>query len=297
MPATLQRHAINPVLKPNPLREWEALNVFNAAVTVKDGLWFMHYRAQGLDFVSRIGCAVSTDGLHWNKLEEPILVPQTPLEGRGVEDPRVTYLEDEGAYIMAYTAYSRRGEITPCFARSTDLIRWERLGSLVQGEDNKDHVLFPRKIGGKYVTFHRRPPSIWLAESEDLKTWTNHRVALEPRSEDAWDGLRVGASGVPIYTPEGWLIIYHAYNDAHEYRLGAALLDLNDPGRVISRAKGFLLQPEEPWEIKGDVPNVVFSCANPVVDGVVYVYYGGADRVIGLATMTLSDLLDFARNG
>ncbi|HEX2863033.1 MAG TPA: glycosidase [Deinococcales bacterium] len=297
MPAKLVRHAVNPVLYPDPLKPWEALNVFNAAVVERDGLWFMHYRAQGVDFVSSIGLAVSTDGLSWNKLERPVMVPETPLEGRGVEDPRVTYLEDEDRYVMAYTAYSKKGEITPCFATSRDLIRWERLGPLVQGEDNKDHVLFPKKVNGKYLSFHRRPPSIWLAESDDLKTWTNHRVVMEPTGGDAWDGNRIGAGGVPIHTPEGWLIVYHAYNQDHVYRLGAAILDLNDPTKVLHRSKGFLIEPSEPWEIKGDVPNVIFSCANPVVDGTVFVYYGGADRCVGLATISLADLIDFAKNG
>jgi predicted GH43/DUF377 family glycosyl hydrolase len=98
---------------------------------------------------------------------------------------------------------------------------------------------------------------------------------------------------VPIETAEGWLIVYHGYEESHTYRLGAALLDIDDPTKVLARPTGHLLEPREVWEIRGDVPNVVFSCANPVVDGIVHVYYGGADRVIGLATVPLADLLDF----
>jgi predicted GH43/DUF377 family glycosyl hydrolase len=167
---------------------------------------------------------------------------------------------------------------------------------LVTGEDNKDHVLFPRKIGGRYVTFHRRPPAMWIAYSDDLRRWGGFRVAMKPRRGN-WDCRRIGACGVPIETGHGWLVVYHAYDTAHVYRFGVCLLDLEDPTRVIARPKPFIMQPEEVWEIKGDVPHVVFSTANPVVDGTVYVYYGGADRVIGLATCHLDELLAFARAG
>lgn len=289
----LKRHPASPILKPDPLNEWEALNVFNCAVVYHNGLFHMLYRAQGVDYVSRIGYAVSADGVHFNRLREPVLSPQDEWETRGMEDPRVTYLEDEGRFIMAYTAYSPKG-ITPMFAESTNLITWRRIGPLVVGEDNKDHVLFPRKIRGRYVSFHRRPPAIWIAWSDDLVEWRDFQVVMEPR-QDNWDCKRVGAGGVPIETEYGWLVLYHAYDYNHVYRLGACLLDLEDPTRVIARPRPFLLQPEETWEIKGDVPNVVFSAANPVVDGTVYVYYGGADRVIGLATCSLEELLDWVR--
>lgn len=289
----LKRHPANPILKPNPTSEWEALNVFNCAVVHHNGLFHMLYRAQGVDYVSRIGYAVSADGVHFNRLREPVLSPQDEWETRGVEDPRVTYLEDEGRFIMAYTAYSPKG-ITPMFAESTNLITWRRIGPLVVGEDNKDHVLFPRKIRGRYVSFHRRPPAIWLAWSDDLVEWRDFQVVMGPRPGN-WDCKRVGAGGVPIETEYGWLVLYHAYDYGHVYRLGACLLDLEDPTRVIARPRPFLMQPEETWELKGDVPNVVFSAANPVVDGTVYVYYGGADRVIGLATCSLEELLDWVR--
>ncbi len=287
----LQRHPENPILKPDPLNEWEAYNVFNCGVVHHNGLFHMFYRAQGLDYVSRIGYAVSQDGVHFNRLQQPVLVPQEKWETRGVEDPRITYLAGEHRFIMAYTAYAPTG-ITPMFAESTNLITWQRIGPLVTGEDNKDHVVFPRRIGQRYVTFHRRPPSIWLAYSEDLSEWRDFQVVMEPRLE-SWDCKRVGGAGVPIETERGWLVIYHAYDHDHVYRLGVCLLDLDDPTQVIRRPREPILWPEELWEIRGDVPNVVFSCANPVLDGTVYVYYGGADHVIGLATCRLDDLIDF----
>lgn len=166
---------------------------------------------------------------------------------------------------------------------------------MVRGEDNKDHVLFPRKIRGKYFSFQRRPPSIGYALSDNLHSWELKGPILEPRP-GAWDNNRVGAGGVPIETDEGWLVIYHAYDQDHIYRLSACLLDLEKPWRVLHRAQGFFMEPREIWEQKGDVPNVVFSCANPLVNGTVYLYYAGADRMIGLATAKLADVIDFTKN-
>jgi predicted GH43/DUF377 family glycosyl hydrolase len=297
----LRRHPANPVLLPDPASTWETYNVFNPSVIHHNGLWHMHYRAQGLDWTSRIGYAVSLDGVHWNRLREPVLAPMDEREARGVEDPRVT--EIDGVFYMAYTAYGRSAAdgfaITPMFARSTNLLAWERLGPLVMGEDNKDHVLFPRQVGGRYIALHRRPPQIWLAESPDLCSWPaeHMRPLFGPRPDNGWDSKRVGGNGPPIETGAGWLMLYHAYDPQHVYRLGVALLDRDDPGRVLRRPRAFIFEPEELWEMRGDVPNVVFSCANPVVDGQVCVYYGAADHVIGLATCALDELLEFALTG
>jgi predicted GH43/DUF377 family glycosyl hydrolase len=296
----LNRHPANPLLLPDPASTWETYNVFNASVIRHQGLFHMHYRAQGLDWVSRIGYAVSLDGIQWNRLREPVLTPVGPLEARGVEDPRVTQID--GVFYMTYTAFglsqAKGFEITPMIARSENLIDWERLGPLVRGEDNKDHVLFPRKFNGRYVALHRRPPQVWLAESDDLLTWPEARMRpiFGPRPEGTWDNKRVGGNGVPIETDAGWLMLYHAYDQEHIYRLGVCLLDRDDPGRVLHRPRDPIFEPEEIWELKGDVPNVVFSCANPVVNGDVYVYYGAADHVVALATCRLDDLLQYAQN-
>ena len=307
MKLQLQRH-LQPVLLPDPNSTWETYNVFNPAVLYERGLFHMIYRAQGLDWISRLGYAVSADGVHWNRLREPVLSPCDATDSRGLEDPRVT--EIDGVYYMTYTAYGSvwrgKGEpthagggVTPMIARSTNLISWERLGSIVTGEDNKDHVLFPRRINSHYVALHRRPPQVWIAESNDLQHWPEDRMRpiLAPRAQTGWDGLRVGSGGVPIETEHGWLLIYHAYNEAHVYRLGVCLLDREQPDRVIRRPKDFIFEPQELWELRGDVPNVVFSCASPVVNDTVYVFYGAADHVIGLATCSLSDLIAYTLAG
>jgi predicted GH43/DUF377 family glycosyl hydrolase len=289
----LQRHPDNPILTPNPQHAWEALNTFNPGVIYHNGIFHMFYRAQGLDYTSRIGYAISEDGVHFKRLDQPLVTPQGEWETRGVEDPRITYLADEGRFIMAYTAFSPLG-ITPMFAESSNLLTWKRIGPLVKNEDNKDHVLFPRKIGGRYVAFHRRPPSIWIAFSDDLYQWEDFAVVFNPR-KDNWDSKRVGAGGLPVETEFGWLVIYHAYDFDHTYRFGACLLALDDPCQVLARPQEYIMEPEEIWELKGDVPRAIFSAANPVVDGTVYVYYGAADRVIGLATCSLMDLLEFVQ--
>lgn len=299
----LLRSSINPVLLPDPTSDWETYNVFNPAVILSQGLFHMFYRAQGLDWISRIGYAVSEDGFTWNRLRQPILVPQDASDARGVEDPRVTAIGNE--FIMAYTAYGTqpRGAgqigITPMFARSQNLVRWERIGPLVTGEDSKDHLVFPRKIGGAYLAFHRRTPVIWSASSNDLIHWPEEQMkpVFGIRPENGWDSVQVGSAGVPIETDYGWLFFYHAYDRFHTYRLGVCMLEQEDPTAVIHRPKEPIFEPNELWELRGDVPNVVFSCANVLVGDEVYVYYGGADHVIGLATAKLSDLIDFARFG
>ena len=306
----LQRHPANPILLPDPTSDWACYNVFNPAVIHHNGLFHMHYRAQGLDWVSRIGYAVSQDGVHWNRLRRPVLEPHDGSDSRGVEDPRVT--EIDGVFYMCYTAYGREfegpgepthagGGILPMIARSHNLITWERLGPIARGEDNKDHVLFPRKIRGRYAALHRRRPHVWLAYSEDLLRWPEQDMApiYGPRGDDpeAWDSRSVGSNGVPIETPEGWLCINHGYDADHVYRFGVILLDLDDPTKVLRRPKPAIFWPQELWELRGDVPNVVFSCANVVVGDQVYVYYGGGDHVIGLATCDLAELADYALNG
>lgn len=290
----LVRHPQGPLLYPNPLHRWEGMNVFNCAVTQHNGLFHMHYRAQGVDFISRIGYAVSVDGLHWNRMVDPVLSPHQGRDDyRGVEDPRVTPLD--GLFYMTYTAYGVNSYF-PMIARSENLITWEDVGPLERAQ-NKDHVLFPEKINGRYAILHRRSPNIWLAYSDDLRTWTDHQIIMEPRADNDWDSKSIGSNGLPIRTEYGWVLFYHGYGPDHVYRSSVALLDPDNPARVIHRPRGYIIEPEETWELKGDVPNVIFSCSNNVVGDELYFYYAGADRVVGLATAPWSDVVAFARRG
>lgn len=290
----LVRHPANPILYPDPCREWESRNVFNCAVTQHNGLFHMHFRAQGVDYTSRIGYAVSSDGLNWNRLEKPVFAPHNGRDDyRGVEDPRVTPLD--GTFYMTYTAYGANSYF-PMIARSDDLITWTDVGPLERAE-NKDHILFPEKIGGRYVILHRRNRHIWIGFSDDLIHWGDHQVLMSPRPENDWDSLSIGGNGLPIKTEHGWLLFYHGYGEPHIYRHSIALLDLDNPTKIIHRPKDFIIEPAETWELKGDVNNALFSCSNNVVGADIYFYYAGADRLIGLATASLADAIEFARHG
>jgi predicted GH43/DUF377 family glycosyl hydrolase len=289
-PLTLTRYPGNPVLVPSLVNEWETDNVFNAAVVEHEGLIYMLYRAQGLDRISRIGCAISTDGYHFNRMQEPVFVPEEDYEAFGVEDPRITKLD--GWFYMIYTAYSSLGTRVS-MARSRNLIAWERMGIILPDEDNKDAVLFPEKINGRYAMFHRRIPDMWLAYSDDLIHWTDHQIIMNPRP-GLWDGVRIGAGGPPFRTGDGWLCFYHGFAEERVYCLGLALLDLDDPSKVLKRQDEPILVPRAPWEVHGDVPNVVFTCGGVETDDEYLIYYGGGDHVMAVAAITKGEAMSLA---
>jgi predicted GH43/DUF377 family glycosyl hydrolase len=155
--------------------------------------------------------------------------------------------------------------------------------------DNKHACLFPEKIKGKWVMFHRIPPHIWIAYSDDLINWGDTGIVISPKKE--WEYFKVGGGAPPIKTNEGWLIIYHAVDREWNYSLGAAVADLNQPHKIIKRGKEPILVPHEEYEIKGDVPNVIFTCGAILKDDKIYLYYSGADTVMCVATTELSELL------
>jgi predicted GH43/DUF377 family glycosyl hydrolase len=203
------------------------------------------------------------------------------------------------------------GESYTGLLRSPDLRRFESLGLITpEGVDDRDGVLFPQKVGGRYLMMHRpstwtgpeygtEKPGIWLAWSDDLATWDygepGEHLLMTPRAE--WEGAKIGAGPPPVRTEEGWLVIYHGVDERYVYRVGAVLLDLEDPMRVIGRSEAPLMEPERTWEKQGVIPNVVFpTAAVPGRDGELLIYYGGADRVVGLATADLGRLLDHLRD-
>jgi len=294
MELTLKRHILNPLLSPKPHHTWESKYVFNCAVIKRNGLFHMIYRAQGEDMVSRLGYAISTDGVRFNRLESPVFGPASQWELYGVEDPRLT--EIDGKVYMLYTAYSPRG-VRVSMASTRDFIRWERYGVVIPDIDNKDAALFPEKINGKYVMFHRIEPDMYLAFSDDLIHWDNFVSIAGPR-KGYWDNLKIGVGAPPIKLEEGWLVLYHGVEKTARptYRLGFMLLDLNDPSKVIKRSEEPILEPVEDWEIFGGVPNVVFSDAMVEHDGKFYVYYGAADNHIALATIEKEEVLRWVRS-
>jgi predicted GH43/DUF377 family glycosyl hydrolase len=292
----LKRLSAKPVLSPRKENTWEAGAVFNCAAIMDGGLIHLIYRATDITsngsqgrYINSLGYATSHDGLTFERWDQPILTNEVEQELRGPEDPRVVELD--GTFYMMYTGYGGRfeGDYRICLASSPDLTHWTRLG-VVLDEPNKDAVLFPERIGGRYAMLHRRPPHIWLAYSDDLEHWSSHVPILEALPPSAWECVKIGAAGPPIKTPGGWLLIYHGVSAEYRYCLGAAMLDLEDPSRVLARQASPILEPELDWELTGHVPNVVFSCGQVIMDDELYVYYGGADTVIGVAAISMNDI-------
>jgi predicted GH43/DUF377 family glycosyl hydrolase len=293
----LERLSDTPVVVPDPAQPWERSATFNTAAIYDNGLFHLLYRATDIgchvrfgDYMNAIGYAVSTDGIHFRKLDKPVLAPgEHPQELRGAEDGRLVKIGD--TFHLIYTGFSNRfdRDYRICRATSKNLINWERHG-VVLDEPNKNSSLFPELIDGKYCLMHRRYPDIWIAWSDDLTTWYGHTKVLSPIPE-TWQDARVGIAGPPIKTPQGWFLMYHAARLAdNSYRLGAALLDLKDPSRVLARQAEPIIEPELAWEKVGFVPNVIFSNGHALKGDDLYVYYGGADTVIGVAAMRMSDV-------
>lgn len=287
----LKRYQGNPILKPKVYNEWESSLVFNPAAIYHNGLVHVFYRAMGVDNISRIGYAVSSDCFNFSRLDKPVFVPEGRLSTGGCEDPRVVRLEDK--FHMTYTAYSQDG-VRVALASTANFISWERLGVILPEINNKDAVLFPEKIAGRYVMFHRpmdeKPLSIWIAYSDDLVHWYDQEKVMAPQKGN-WDGLTIGANCPPLKTEKGWLLIYHGVDESSTYRLGVALFDLKDPRTLLHRHPEPILVPEEDYELRGEVHEVVFSCGACEVDGTYFIYYGAADRVVCVATIEKEELL------
>jgi predicted GH43/DUF377 family glycosyl hydrolase len=292
----LKRYSDQPIFLPKPVNHWEAAAVFNAAAILDNGLVHLIYRATDITsngskgrYINSLGYAVSKDGIHFNRLEQPILTNDVPQEARGPEDPRIVKIGD--TFYMMYTGYGGRfdGDYRICLGTSKNLIDWVRHGVMLD-EPNKDASLFPEKINGRFAMFHRRPPDIWIAFSEDLKNWVDHTVVMKVLPDSDWENIKIGISGPPIKTPHGWFLIYHGVSKKYGYSQGAALLDLDDPTKVLNRQPGPIMVPELEWELHGHVEKVTFSCGQVIINDEIYVYYGGADSAIGLATMKLSEI-------
>ena len=287
----------NPILKPIKHHQWESRYVFNPTVTLLRGQVHILYRAMGEDMISRLGYASSKDGYHIDeRLPSPVFEPANVNEKDGCEDPRITPLD--GRYIMTYTALRDRipcaFQIAMTSISKEDFFNkrwnWGERWLPFPGVRNKDAVIFPRRIDGRYVMYHRINPDICVAYSSDLRNWYDIKAVLEPR-HGKWDCVKVGAAGPPIEVNEGWLLIYHGVDAGRTYRLGVVILDKEDPERVIYRSKDPILEPNEDYECFGLVPNVVFSCGAILLNDKVLIYYGCADTVIGVATFNLNEII------
>ena len=223
-----------------------------------------------------------------------------PEELWGIEDPRITFVPELEAYVIAYTAFGKVGPGVS-LAKTKDFVHFEKLGLMMQPDD-KDAALFPRKFADNFLLIHRPVSSegadLWISESPALRTWGRAKLIIRARRGAWWDANKIGLSPPPIETPEGWLVLYHGvrtHASGSLYRMGVALLDLNDPCVLIRRGPSWIMGPEAPYERMGDVSNVVFPTGYTIgEDGdTIHLYYGAADTSVCLATGSVKHLLSW----
>lgn len=297
----------NPILRPIAEHAWEKRAVFNTAAIELNGTTHLLYRAQGDDNTSVIGYAATKNGIKiTERSPEPVYVAREEFEKRkggdtsGCEDPRLIKIGN--TIYMVYTAFNGvdawRAALTSISAKDFAAKKWDKWSKpqLVtpDGVQDKDGALFPEKIGGQYMFIHRIDPMICadLLDSLDFsKQRINRCIEIMGPRPGMWDSRKIGVAGPPIKTEKGWLLIYHGVSKTGTYRLGAVLLDLKNPSIVLSRSVDTIFEPVELYEKEGQVRNAVFSCGTTLRAGTLYIYYGGADTVIGVAKVPMKKLL------
>lgn len=330
----LHKYEHNPILTPHPAHAWENLAVCNPGVWYDNGTFYMLYRAAGDDpeHVIRFGLATSRDGIRFERVSDtPVFGPSADGPDSGcVEDPRIVKFDDDYYVTYAFRPFPPgqywkfahdevlcppQGAHAPHFlqrnmgnsalALTRDFRNFRRLGRVTESHlDDRDVILFPERIGGKYVMMHRpkqytgeaygvKYPSIWLKFSDDLLHWESQPSHLLLTGiEGSWQE-KIGGSTPPLRTEAGWLVLYHGveHGGLGYYRVGALLLDAADPLRILGRTHEPILEPELEFETQGFYNGCVFPTGNVILDGKLYVYYGAADRCIGLATCDVDRLI------
>ncbi len=303
----LTRHPDNPLLS---AFDWPYFvnTVFNAGATrLKSGQTLLLCRVEDCSGSSHLCVARSDDGVtNWRDDAEPTLAPDIehhPEEAWGIEDPRVVWVPELSKYAVTYTCYSPAGPGVS-LALTEDFREFERIGNVMPPED-KDATMLPRRVGDRWAMIHR-PVSpmagahIWMSFSPDLKHWGDHTLVVPARRGPWWDARKIGLSPPLIETDEGWLMMYHGVRMTPAgclYRLGLALLDLEDPTRCLMRGSRWMFGPEADYERSGDVADVVFPCGYTLGDDrdTINLYYGAADTSIALATGSISAMLDWLK--
>jgi predicted GH43/DUF377 family glycosyl hydrolase len=301
-----RRSPHNPILT-TAAWPYPAHTVFNAGATrLPDGTTLLLCRVEDRRGHSHLCAARSANGVDgWVVDPEPTLradPERYPEELWGIEDPRITFMEEIGKYAVAYTAFGRGGPGV-ALALTEDFRTFERYGLIMQPDD-KDAALLPRRINGEFALIHRpmheSGSHVWMSFSPDLRNWGSHKLVLRARQGAWWDANKIGLSPPLIETPEGWLMLYHGVRHTAAgslYRLGVALLSLEQPDVCIARGDEWIFGPETPYEIQGDVGYVAFPCGYTVdPDGdTINMYYGAADTSLALATGSIRQLLAWIR--
>ena len=304
----------NPIITPDKNHPWEAKATFNpAALRIKNTTHIL-YRTLSEDNTSYIGYASSRDGIHINeRSDDPVYVPRESFEMKkinnansGCEDPRLTKIGK--TIYMCYTAFDGIGPprvaITSISEKKflTHNWRWEKPFLITpSGYDDKDTCIFPEKLPDGYFFVHRIGSDIcgdYLKSLDFTKESMRKCIHILGPRLNSWDSSKVGITAPPIKTKYGWLLFYHGVSKSHGiYRVGAVLLSLKDPAIVLSRTTDPIFEPVEQYEKFGVINNVVFPCGIVEDHGLLYFYYGGADTVVGVATIEIDIVLKVLRHG
>ena len=295
---TVEWSSPTPVISPSGSGPASA-GTFNPAAIRHNGKTILLYREQDAFGTSRIGYASSNDGIHFERREQPVLVPETDYEkDGGVEDPRVQKIGD--TYYMTYTGYNKH-DAQLCMVTSKDLLHWDRKGILLpayKGTWNtgwtKSGAIVPQKIDGKWWMYYLGTQAdkrdyMGLASSEDLLHWADAtKEPVLPRRPGAFDSRVMEPGPPPIITENGILLIYNGADDNLVYTTGWALFDKDDPAKLVEVADSPFLMPEKEWQRAGQVPNVVFTEGMVHSGNEWWIYYGGADKYIGASRIRIS---------
>jgi len=331
----LIRYEGNPILSAHPTNAWENLAVFNPAAwydEVKGEVLLLYRTAEShRDYKCWFGLARSKDGYHFDRVSpQPAMSPSGEgFDGATIQDPRIIKMGDwfyvtyacrhypfgqfwipevRKHYVKPdcppeFPHYLRTNATLTGLAMTKDFRTWLRAGWLTDPLlDDRDVILFPEKVNGKFVMFHRPLEWIgpkygtehacaWIKFAHDLLGFPAAPSRLLIKNKYPWETAKLGINIPPIKTPHGWLTIYHAVGPDKYYRLGALLLDLNDPAKVLHRTPDWLMQPEADYEIEGFYRGVCFPCGAVVINGTLFVYYGAGDKFCALATCNFDSLV------
>lgn len=306
MKPIFKRSPENPIVSIQNL-PFHAEAVLNPGAAEFEGQVVLLLRVEDTNGISSIYTARSKNGVSGWKIEKEPLLKSGESDFRyelwGCEDPRVTYIDAENQWYITYTAYSPVGAAVG-LARTRDFEKVERIG-LILPPNNKDACLFSRQFDGRWAILQRPDAgggleNIWMAYSPDLIHWGTPHCVLTEGAGPAWDAVKVGAGPPPLLTSHGWLLLYHGvkqYAGQMAYRVGAALLDKNEPHKVVARTPRCIFKALESYEYSGLVPNVIFPTGMLLRDDELWVYYGAADTSVCLATVKLQQVLDALETG